>query len=68
MMRSLPAPVRMLYPLLIDRPWKKYAATPASAARTKAASGLPSSRDTRCDPALTRETGAASGTPRLICQ
>ena len=27
MMRSLPAPVRMLYPLLIDRPWKKYAAT-----------------------------------------
>ena len=27
MMRSLPAPVRMLYPILIDRPWKKYAAT-----------------------------------------
>ena len=27
MMRSLPAPVRMLYPLLIERPWKKYAAT-----------------------------------------
>jgi hypothetical protein len=26
MMRSLPAPVRMLYPILIDRPWKKYAA------------------------------------------
>src|SRR5215471_8864278 len=24
MMRSLPAPVRMLYPVLIDRPWKKY--------------------------------------------
>ena len=23
----LPAPVRILYPLLIDRPWKKYAAT-----------------------------------------
>ena len=23
----LPPPVRMLYPLLIDRPWKKYAAT-----------------------------------------
>jgi len=27
MMRTLPAPVRMLYPLLIERPWKKYAAT-----------------------------------------
>jgi len=27
MMRSLPAPVRMLYPVLIDRPWKKYAST-----------------------------------------
>ena len=27
MMRALPAPVRMLYPILIDRPWKKYAAT-----------------------------------------
>ena len=27
MMRVLPAPVRMLYPLLIERPWKKYAAT-----------------------------------------
>jgi hypothetical protein len=27
MMRSLPGPARMLYPLLIDRPWKKYAAT-----------------------------------------
>ena len=27
MMRSLPAPVRMLYPILIDRPWKKYAST-----------------------------------------
>jgi hemerythrin-like domain-containing protein len=27
MMRSLPPPVRMLYPLLIERPWKKYAAT-----------------------------------------
>jgi len=27
MMRSLPAPVRMLYPLLIERPWKKYATT-----------------------------------------
>jgi hypothetical protein len=27
MMRVLPAPVRMLYPLLIGRPWKKYAAT-----------------------------------------
>ena len=25
MMRVLPAPVRMLYPILIDRPWKKYA-------------------------------------------
>jgi len=27
MMRVLPAPVRMLYPVLIERPWKKYAAT-----------------------------------------
>jgi Hemerythrin HHE cation binding domain len=27
MMRSLPAPVRMFYPVLIERPWKKYAAT-----------------------------------------
>jgi len=27
MMRSLPAPVRMLYPFLIERPWQKYAAT-----------------------------------------
>ena len=27
MMRSLPAPVRVLYPLLIERPWKKYATT-----------------------------------------
>ena len=24
---TLPAPVRMLYPLLVERPWKKYAAT-----------------------------------------
>ena len=27
MMRNLHAPVRMLYPFLIERPWKKYAAT-----------------------------------------
>jgi hemerythrin-like domain-containing protein len=27
MMRVLPAPVRMLSPFLIERPWKKYAAT-----------------------------------------
>lgn len=27
MMRTLPAPVRMLYPFLIERPWKKYAST-----------------------------------------
>jgi hemerythrin-like domain-containing protein len=27
MMKALPAPVRMLSPLLIERPWKKYAAT-----------------------------------------
>jgi len=27
MMRALPAPVRVLYPVLIERPWKKYAAT-----------------------------------------
>jgi hypothetical protein len=26
-MRVLPTPVRLLYPILIDRPWKKYAAT-----------------------------------------
>jgi hemerythrin-like domain-containing protein len=27
MMKILPAPVRMLYPFLIERPWKKYAST-----------------------------------------
>jgi len=27
MMRALPAPIRMLYPVMIERPWKKYAAT-----------------------------------------
>jgi len=27
MKRTLPPPVRLLYPRLIDRPWKKYAAT-----------------------------------------
>jgi hypothetical protein len=27
MMHVLPAPVRMLYPVLIERPWKKYSAT-----------------------------------------
>jgi hemerythrin-like domain-containing protein len=27
MKNILPSPVRLLYPLLIDRPWKKYAAT-----------------------------------------
>ena len=27
MKRTLPAPIRLLYPVLIDRPWKKYAAT-----------------------------------------
>jgi hypothetical protein len=27
MKRTLPTPVRLLYPLLIDRPWKKYAST-----------------------------------------
>ena len=27
MKSGLPAPVRLLYPLLIDRPWKKYAQT-----------------------------------------
>jgi hypothetical protein len=26
-MHVLPAPVRVLYPLLIERPWNKYAAT-----------------------------------------
>jgi Hemerythrin HHE cation binding domain len=27
MMKHVPAPVRMLYPFLIERPWKKYAST-----------------------------------------
>jgi len=27
MLRHVPAPVRLLYPVLIGRPWKKYAAT-----------------------------------------
>jgi hypothetical protein len=27
MLHTLPAPVRMLYPLLIERPWNKYAST-----------------------------------------
>ena len=27
MKSELPAPVRLLFPLMIDRPWKKYAAT-----------------------------------------
>ena len=27
MMRDLPAPVRILFPFLIERPWKKYAST-----------------------------------------
>jgi len=27
MMRALPAPIRVLYPVMIERPWKKYAAT-----------------------------------------
>jgi hypothetical protein len=27
MMKTLPAPVRMLYPFMIERPWKKYAST-----------------------------------------
>ena len=27
MKNTLPGPVRLLYPLLIDRPWRKYAAT-----------------------------------------
>jgi len=27
MKQFLPAPARMLYPLLIGRPWKKYAST-----------------------------------------
>lgn len=31
MKRTLPAPVRLLSPLLIDRPWKKYASTLRSA-------------------------------------
>jgi hypothetical protein len=27
MMKTPPAPVRMLYPFMIERPWKKYAST-----------------------------------------
>ena len=27
MMKEVPAPLRMLFPLLVTRPWKKYAAT-----------------------------------------
>jgi hemerythrin-like domain-containing protein len=27
MMKHVPAPVRMLFPILVERPWKKYAAT-----------------------------------------
>jgi hypothetical protein len=27
MMKTVPAPVRLLFPFLIERPWKKYAAT-----------------------------------------
>jgi hypothetical protein len=27
MLKTLPLPVRILSPLLIERPWKKYAAT-----------------------------------------
>jgi len=27
MMKHVPAPMRLLFPLLVDRPWKKYAAT-----------------------------------------
>ena len=27
MMKGVPAPVRLLFPLMIGRPWKKYAAT-----------------------------------------
>ena len=27
MMKHVPAPLRMLFPLLIERPWKKYAST-----------------------------------------
>jgi hypothetical protein len=35
MMHSLPAPVRMLYPILIERPWKKYASTLRNATRPR---------------------------------
>jgi hypothetical protein len=27
MMRAVPAPLRLLTPFLLERPWKKYAAT-----------------------------------------
>jgi len=26
MMKHVPAPVRLLFPLMVERPWKKYAA------------------------------------------
>ena len=26
-MKDVPAPLRMLFPLMVTRPWKKYAAT-----------------------------------------
>ncbi len=27
MMKSVPAPVRLLFPIMVERPWKKYANT-----------------------------------------
>ena len=27
MMKHVPAPLRMLFPLVVERPWKKYAST-----------------------------------------
>jgi hypothetical protein len=27
MLKTVPAPMRMLLPLMVERPWKKYAAT-----------------------------------------
>ena len=27
MLKTIPAPMRMLMPLLVERPWRKYAAT-----------------------------------------
>jgi hypothetical protein len=52
MMPSLPAPVRMLYPILIERPWKKYASTLRNATRPR------ENQATTAGPASGRRDGA----------